>query len=526
MVNQQSTDFRSLYRQWAASHRPADAAFRFNDREVTCGELQADVDRHVRRLLELGVGPGTGVGYTLPNCPEVMTLFLAVCRVGAYAIPLFPMIPDQVKVGIFTAGRAKIVITSTRQEGALSAAAAQQHAAFTVVTIESFGIGTDAAPMDDAALAPVFPPMPAMAAASSGTTGVPKTVMLTRLNIASSIRCAADMARSEKGDVYPDHSSVAAFPLSTSGILVCTGLLFAGVVLIFSDDMSPKKFMELVGHWNARSMSAPPSFFEAILALPDIDRYNRSTVTGIMTGMDFFSPRLMARLKEKFPAITSLANGYGLVETSTVFMVKHADDINNWSADTNAFRLDPSSGNEVTLRDATGNPVQPGAEGELWVRGPSVVKEYAGNPQATAASFSEGWFKTGDVARQISETSVELLGRNKYLIKRGGKSVSPLSVQEQVDKVDGVVESAVVGVPHPLYGQMIWVFVVARGETAGLEKLIRMQCRNELPNYMAPDMVRFIERIPKNPGVGKLDVEKLIAMAAGELENITGGSNG
>jgi long-chain acyl-CoA synthetase len=120
---------------------------------------------------------------------------------------------------------------------------------------------------------------------------------------------------------------------------------------------------------------------------------------------------------------------------------------------------------------------------------------------------------------------VTLLGRQKYLIKRGGKSVSPVVVQNHLNQLAGVQDSAVIGVPHPLYGEMVWAFVVRQSEDTVQLKDVMKHCRVELANYMVPDQVTFVSAIPKKPGVGKVDIDAMRAMAQKELSSIPGEKN-
>ena len=200
--------------------------------------------------------------------------------------------------------------------------------------------------------------------------------------------------------------------------------------------------------------------------------------------MDFLAPSLVARLRERFPALEAVGNGYGLVETATVFMTWKSNGPESLAGPTSVLTLVPGLDNEISVRGEDGTPVAPGGEGELWVRGASVVKGYLG----TSEGFQDGWFRTGDVVRSVASDTIELRGRNKYLIKRGGKSVSPLVVQEAVDRTPGVRASAVVGIPHPLYGEMIWAFVVRETgvelETPAIMKTVRAA----LPAHMVPDL--------------------------------------
>jgi acyl-coenzyme A synthetase/AMP-(fatty) acid ligase len=175
-------------------------------------------------------------------------------------------------------------------------------------------------------------------------------------------------------------------------------------------------------------------------------------------------------------------------------------------------------GNQIEVRDEAGNSVPMGGDGILYVKGPNVLQGYLGNPEETQRSFVDGWFCTGDVVRDEGDGSVTLLGRQKYLIKRGGKSVSPVVVQNHLNQLAGVKDSAVVGVPHPLYGEIVWAFVVRQSEDAVQLRDVMKHCRAELANYMVPDQVTFVPEIPKKPGVGKVDIDAMKAMAQKELD--------
>ncbi len=513
-------DFKHLYNEWITSRTTDAVVLCCNDREISAGEIDALVNRYADELRQRGIGPGKGVGFSLQNSPEVFALFFAVWRIGGYAVPLFPMTPDPMKVGIFASARVTLVITGSAALESLTAEVQRQQAAFSLAAIGGQGANAFGAaiPVSEPVPPVVVPShMPAMVAASSGTTGVPKIVMMDRSNIVSALRCSAEMAPDNRPESNGDWRSTLAFPLSTSGMLVCAGLLFGGVTLVFSEDLSPVTYLSLTGKWGAQLLSAPPSYFETLCTLPEVDPCVAEKVTGIMTGMDFLSPSLLERLGKRFPHLQFCSVGYGLVETSTVFMVQKPEIKEDGSGARGSFLIAGEMNNEIVVRDKNGVQIPDGTPGELWVRGPSVVREYAGNPEATRLSFVDGWFRTGDVGVKTGTGSMELHGRDKYLIKRGGKSVSPLMIQEKITAIPGVRDCVVVGVPHRLYGQMIWVFVVPETSTDGIEKAVMKRCRETLPNYMVPDTVRFLQQLPRGRGAGKLDVEQLLRTAGEEL---------
>lgn len=524
-----------LYHHFIRNTPPDKPLLGFNDQTITLAGLRDRVDAFTYQLLQLGVRPGVVVGYALPNCPEVFYLYFAIARLGGCAMPLYPMIPDRGKVGMLQRANAQLVITTAQQFTALKEASTQMGAAYKLVTVDACAdaYATLSAPLPadfnptSLSLPPIPPQLPLLFAASSGTTGTPKAVLMTQANLAAEAYAAMDLVMPFVDGCQEGYTSAMAFPLSTAAMIVVSGVMFGGVQLLFTADVSPVKFMQLVSQRQADSISAPPAYFEAILSLPMLDTFNLSMVKRVMVGMDFFSPALAQRLKAKFPQLNSFANGYGLIETSDVIMTCKGplgDDVANLV--TNRMKLVEGVGNQIDVRDEAGNPVAAGGEGILYVKGSNVVQGYLGDPEGTQQSFSDGWFRTGDVVRYEGGNTITLLGRQKYLIKRGGKSVSPVVVQNHLNQLAGVKDSVVVGVPHPLYGEMVWAFIVRQTEDAVQLKDVMKHCRVELANYMVPDQVTFLPEIPKKPGVGKLDLDAVKAMAQKELESMTGANNG
>lgn len=525
------TTFNDCILTFLKKYKPEKTIMIYNDRPITMGELNRNIDLYARHLIHMGVKPGTGIGYTLPNRPEIMYLFLALARLGAYALPVFHMIPDAGKVNIFKSGRVQWVITSAAQYDALSAASVNATPEYKLATIDAcekadYNLAEPAdmaIVTEDYLLKQTAPHLPLLMSTSSGTTGIPKPVMMTQGNGGALALATIDMVAPDPLIGEDSYTSASSFPFSTSGILTVAATLFGSQILIFSDDISPMNFLRMISKSQAVSMAAPPAYFEALLSQPMLDEVDTSSIKRIFTGMDFLSPAQVARLKAKFININSAVSGYGLVETTLIFMHCKILEAEKLNTPLNYMKLIENIGNSIDVRDADGKSVVDGEVGELYVKGPSVVPGYLGNPAENAVSFKDGWFKTGDIVRKEGANVITLLGRQKYLIKRGGRSVSPLVVQNQINTLNGVKNSAVVGIPHPLYGEMIWAFVVKNGNASVELKDIRNHCRLDLPVYMIPDQVTFIDEIPKNSGVGKVNYEKMKQLAQEELKLIEGG---
>ena len=157
---------------------------------------------------------------------------------------------------------------------------------------------------------------------------------------------------------------------------------------------------------------------------------------------------------------------------------------------------------------ATGHDLDPGAEGELIVRGPNVMPGYHNKPEETKAALRDGWYHTGDLARSDENGFLTITGRLKELIIRGGQNIAPAEIEEVVGAFEPVLDCAVVGIAHPHLGETPALFVVARpGRTIETERLI-VHCRTHLSAYKIPQSVHVIEEIPRT-GSGKIMRYKL-----------------
>ncbi|WP_036939104.1 class I adenylate-forming enzyme family protein [Pseudobacteroides cellulosolvens] len=527
MIDNSLNTIDKIYQSFIRTAIPDDMIMYYNDSQVSVKVYMDGVDRYTRHLINLGVKPGVAIGYSMPNCPEVFYLFTAISRLGACAVPLFHMFPDVAKVDIFQKSRVQLVIVSEMQYDSFKAASEKAGCQYRIVTTHKgsaceydFESSIDHIDLNSYYMNEVSPDMPLVIASSSGTTGIPKLVAMTQANIASEVYASIDLITPINSNIIKGYRYSIAFPLSTSGIITIIGLMFGGISIIFSQDVSPLRFLKLMSQWKAEGLTAPPAYFESILSLPMLDTFDLTSVETMAGGMDFISPSLVRRMKEKFINLNSLANGYGLIETANVFMVCKQNVEEGFYKPTSKMRLCSGTSNAIEVRDEGGSLVSPGNEGELYVRGSNVVRGYLNNAEETARSFGDGWFKTGDIVRNEGDGYITLLGRRKYLIKRGGKSISPVFVQDHLNKVEGIKVSAVVGVPHQLYGEMVWAFIVVKDGYKVELKDIMKHCRKELPNYMVPDQVLFIDEIPKNPGAGKVNYERLKEVALSELGNI------
>lgn len=521
--------FNQIYEEYEAKTAENYKVMCFNGYAVTFAEFKNRVSEIMKQLIRLGVKEGTGVGYTLRNSTEIIPLFIAISRLGAYAFPQFTGIPAIHRMMSFQKVEIAVVITNDDMADDLKMAASEIGYEVTIGVIEKESrypsIYGDVPEMNDLSTFVTDPKkedLPLMIGSSSGTTGLPKMVVMTQKNIGSEMIVSIDMQK-HKLHLVNENTTLMAFPFSTSVMLVLCGIMFSGTTIVFSDDMSPMNFLHDIENCKVDSLTCPPAYLESLLLFQDKHPYDVSSVTSVCGGMDFFSPSLLRRLQKMFPNMHVYTGGYGLVETCNIYMFKALDMVNDNLEDSARYELSDDAENIIKVCDEDGNEVADGAIGEVYVKGPNVVKGYMETPAKVLEIFPDGWLRTGDICEKVSNRIIKLIGRKKYFIKRGGKSISPIVVQTEINKTEGIIDSGVIGVPHPLYGEMIWAFVVKAPGSKVTLKEIKMTCKKELPYYMLPDQVTFIEQIPKKGGVGKVDFETLKRMGKEEFEKITSG---
>ncbi|SES90496.1 class I adenylate-forming enzyme family protein [[Clostridium] polysaccharolyticum] len=506
---------------------------RFNEQKVTIKEFAARVEEIMKHLIKLGVREGTGVGYSLVNHIDILPLFIAVSRLGGYTFPLFTGFPAKYKMTSYQMAQVSVVITNQVQAKELEEAGEELGYKPKIAVIEEdtefpsiFGKAEEEIDVAWYMADPLKEDIPLLIGLSSGTTGIPKMVAMSQKNIGSEVIVMMgmqDITSDKMGVKNENLGKMVAFPFSTSVMLVILGMLFSKQIICFTDDMSPDNFLKMAEKTESSCITCPPAYFESLLLLKDTGSYDLSKIQGIEGGMDFISASLIRRMKEFLPNLKTYGGGYGLVETCNVYMIKILDVNKEDVEDTAKYELVDLADNVIKVLDEEGNPVADGEIGEIYVKGPNVVAGYMETPVKVKERFPDGWLKTGDIAMKINDKTVNLLGREKFFIKRGGKSISPIMVQAEINKTPGVKDAAVVGVPHPLFGEMIWAFVVKKDNADVSIKEIKQTCKKELPYYMLPDQITFIDEIPKKSGVGKVDFETIRKMGAEQLNKILSG---
>jgi len=282
--------------------------------------------------------------------------------------------------------------------------------------------------------------------------------------------------------------------------------LLAGSSAAILSRFSPAALIEAVDREQATVLFGIPSIHQRLLELPSQQLRPLRRLRLVTSG----SAPLPVSLAQRFNVVTGvvLLERYGLTESGL-----------NLSNSYDAERVPglvgtPLPGVEVELTDEQGNPVPPGAEGEVILRGPQVFDGYLDDPGATAAAFwPGGWFRTGDLGRCDPAGRVQITGRLKDLVITGGMNVSPAEVEAVVEQLPEVREAAVAGLPSDRWGEELSVWVVASGAGPIDAERIISHCRQHLATYKCPKRVFQTTALPRNP-MGKIVRSRLVPEAS------------
>jgi long-chain acyl-CoA synthetase len=482
-----------------------------------------------------GIAKGDRVAIVMRNLPEWAMAFWAVTAAGAIAVPLNAWwTGPELEYGLRDSGSAVAFVDSERLGRIRPHLDGLPGLRAVVVTDEDrapFETATDGpvpliaftdlvgAPGADATLPDVDigPEDDATIFYTSGTTGKPKGAVGTHRNICTnlmslfflntraSLRNAGGL-RDEQGPNGPrQHAYLLSVPLfhATGCHAILVTNTAAGNKLVMMHHWDAERALELIERERITTFGGVPAMVMQVIDSPDFARRDTSSVRAVAYGGAPAPPDLVRRIREHFPA-GAPSNGYGLTETSSVTTMNTGDDYVRKPDSVGppvpvvevAVVPDGFAGAEPTATLPRG----PDVVGELWVKGPNVVRGYWGKPEETAASFTRGWLHTGDVARIDDEGFVFIVDRAKDMVIRGGENVYSVAVEAAVFEHPAVADCAVIGVPHPILGEEVGVIVVARpGATLTAEELGAF-LKGRIAAFMVPThMWVRSEPLPRNP---------------------------
>ncbi len=479
-----------LYDGLFGAHAGKDTAFLqlLDGTTITHQDFLSTAAQIAHVATQLGLKPGDRVAAQIEKSPEALALYAACAQAGLVFLPLNTAYTvDELTYFIENSG-ASLIVCDSRSEEKLAPVGAQLGAK--VETLNADGSGSlmeqaaampasfDTVDRDDDDLAAFL--------YTSGTTGRSKGAMLTQNNLLSNAQTLVKEWRFTSDDVL-----LHALPIfHTHGLFVATNVtLAAGSSIVF---MPKFDLDEIIGRMpNATTMMGVPTFYTRLL---DDDRFTKNLAAHMRLFVSGSAP-LLAETHVQFAERTGhrILERYGMTETNM-------NTSNPYDGDRRAGTVGfPLPGVELQICDSDGNALAQGEIGEIEVRGPNVFKGYWQMPEKTAAELREnGFFITGDLGRIDEDGYVHIVGRNKDLIISGGYNIYPKEIELVLDDQSGVLESAVVGVPHPDFGETVLGVIVAEpGQTPDLDAMMEA-VRGSLARFKHPRKLILLDELPRN----------------------------
>jgi acyl-CoA synthetase (AMP-forming)/AMP-acid ligase II len=475
-------------------------------RALNYGELVLLVRRMAAGLSARGFGRGDVLGVFMPNVPEYAVVLHAAASAGGAASTVNPLYTSgELGRQMQDAGARYLITAPPFLDTAL--AAAQSSAVEEVFVLGGEDQGTPFPELlgdESDAPEPELDPSEALAVLpySSGTTGLPKGVMLSHRNLVANLRQIQHAF-----PIGPDDTLIGVLPffhIYGMTVILNQGLM-AGATIVTMPRFDLEQFLELIERHRVTRAYVVPPIALALAKHPAVDRYELSSLRAIKCGAAPLGAELVERISERLGCF--VAQGYGLTETSPVTHVVRLEGENRPGT-----IGQPLAMTECRIVDAeTGEDVPAGERGELWIRGPQVMKGYLNDPEATAATIDpDGWLHSGDVATADEDGFFRIVDRLKELIKYKGYQVAPAELEALIATHPAVADVGVVGVPDREAGELPKAFVVPAADEIDPEELMSWIAEQVAPQKRIR-LVEIVEEIPKSPS-GKI-LRRLLAEA-------------
>ena len=472
-------------------------ASRHQSRRMTWAELSEAADRVARGLWSLGIRRGDRVGLWSTNCIEWIMLHMGCARAGAALVNINPAYRSHELQYTLTRSRMKALFLWHKDKRADYAEILErarhglklelQHTIYFdspewQALLEAPGQLPDSVDVRDVANIQY----------TSGTTGLPKGVMLTHHNVVNNGQFLA------RGFHYTEQDKVVVpVPLfHCYGCVIGTmSVLNSGAAIILPNwTFDPRATLQAVHDERATSVYGVPAMYVAEFALPGLSTFD---FTSLRTGMMSGAPcpvELMKRVLNEMH-IRELVIAYGQTETSPVVTMSVAGDSLEIRVNTVGRAMPQTEIQVISTTDGARQPI--GMQGEICVRGYAVMKGYDGDPEGTAQVVKpDGWLHTGDLGVMRADGCLHITGRSRDVIIRGGENIYPREVEEFLYTHPKVGEVQVVGIPNERLGEIVVAWIRLRPGLEATEQEIREWCQGQIAYYKIPEHVRFVDEFP------------------------------
>ena len=485
------------------------------------------------RLHDMGVGKGDRVAIAMRNLPEWPVAFFAIVSLGAIAVPLNAWwTSGELDYGLRDSG-AKLLIVDAERHVRLQGCYADLPDLRDVLVARSRDPLTGKAASLEALIgAPeswadladtsfpqtdIAPDDNATIFYTSGTTGSPKGALGTHRNFVTNIMSgaySAARAALRRGEPAPEpEPRVMLLVIPLFHVTACSammmGVIATGSMLVFMRKWDPVLAMEIIAREGVHITGGVPTIAWQLLEHPERSNHDLSTLETIAYGGAPSAPELVKRIHAEFGALPS--NGWGMTETTATVTSHGAEDYLNRPTSCGP----PVAVADLKIMDIDGGyEMPPGKVGELWARGPMTVQGYWNKPEATAATFVDGWVRTGDLARIDDEGFCYIVDRAKDIVIRGGENIYSSEVEDVMYAHPAVTDCALIGIPHRTLGEEPAAVVHLAPDTHATEAELQAWVRERLAIFKVPVAIRFVHDVLPRNANGKILKKDLKAMFA------------
>ncbi|MBC8176152.1 MAG: AMP-binding protein [Deltaproteobacteria bacterium] len=472
-------------------------------------QLKEDSIRFGKYLLKLGLKRGNKISFMLDNGYQTAKIFLGTMYSGIVIAPLNLMSqPPQLEY-VLNHSDTKLVFFSQEHKERLTAAVnkVDRDIKLIEIDIDSKTIFPEDHDLSDIPLPDVTEEDDALLLYTSGTTGLPKGVILSHKNVVAGAQYTA-MAH----DLTPEDRALCSLPLYHINGEVVTAVtpLVSGGSVVMPHKFRTSDFWELISEYGCTWFSVVPTIISYLTSATDIEgknlkldqlRFGRSASSAL-------PPSLHKEFEEKFNV--SIVETMGLTETAAPVFSNPMDPSKRKYGSPGL-----AVGNSAKIIDTTGKEVSRGTQGEIMIRGDNVMKGYYKAPDKTAEALEpDGWLHTGDLGHMDQDGFVFVTGRIKELIIKGGENIAPREIDDVLYKHPAILDAAAVGIPDDTYGEEIMACVTVKQGVSVTEEELLDHCLEHLGKFKTPKVIKIMDELPKGPS-GKIQRLKLPDLVKG-----------
>ncbi len=485
---------------WLKDHakaRPDKTALRYRDTEVSYAELFSLTGRLGTALRNAGVGRGDHVTIVLPNTPEFVITYMATVGIGAVAVPVNPSFTSRELAHVLKDSDSKAVVMETNRMSTY-ADIRDRHPLDIVISAGEEGnfsqwtSGPDKGIIEDMDLDDT-----AAMIYSSGLTGYPMGAMLTQRNLDHN----SDLMRrcADADDTDSTLTLIPCFHSFSASVNMLSMLRYGGTAYLMRG-LDFHELQSILMQGAITAICAVPTLFYGLVHHPDLQEVDYTHMRVLIAGGSALSMEIYTAFKERFH--TDIRQGYGITEASPVCAF---NDPRHPLKPESIGRPVPDV--QVRIIDEQGGTLKPNEKGEILFRGPNIMKGYYKREKETREIIQDGWLHTGDLGYVDEDGYIYITGYKKEMVITSGFNVYNKEVENVLNSIPGIKDSAITGIPDLMRGAIIKAYVVA-DDHALTENDVKKLARRMLASYKTPRKVEFVSEIPRDDS-GKALIERI-----------------